>query len=153
MQKNPLRKVSHALLIQKREYFLRAGRGDYVLLEGVVESQIETSTSTRAALVGFRCGAICGAIAAVLVPTRSDEQVRRLIVKLAQEAEEGVLVKVEADRGDFHARSEAGKQTFAKSKAVFIEAYEAGKDAFQKEKSLRSTPPPMAIHSGDTPDA
>lgn len=101
-----------------------------MLLEGVVENQIETSTSTRAVLVGFRCGAICGAIAAVLVPPRSGEQVRRLVVKLVQEAEEGVLAKVEADRGDLHARSEAGKQTFAKSKAVFIEAYEAGKDAF-----------------------
>jgi hypothetical protein len=118
-----------------------------------VENQREKRSSTGVALVGFLSGAICGVIAAMLVAPRSGKETRRSIVKLAQEAEAGVLAKADAVRGDLHARIEAGNQSFAKSKAVFIEAFEAGKDAFQKEKGLRSTPLPTAVHPGATPGA
>ncbi|MDP3090559.1 MAG: YtxH domain-containing protein [Nitrospira sp.] len=118
-----------------------------------MENRTEKRSSTGVVLVGFLSGAICGVIAAVLIAPRSGKETRRSIVKLAQEVEEGVLAKADAVRGGLHARMESGKQAFAKSTAVFIEAFEAGKDAFQKEKSLRSTRPPTAVHPGDTPNA
>ena len=118
-----------------------------------MEHRTDKRSSTGATRVGFLSGVICGVIAAVLLAPKSGKETRRSIVKLAREAEGDVWAKADAIRGDLHAPIEEGRQYFAKSKAVFIEAYEAGKDAFQKEKSLRSTLSPMAVHSGDTPDA
>ncbi len=118
-----------------------------------MENQTEKRSSTGATLLGFLSGAICGVIAGVLLAPKSGAETRRMIVKLAREAEGDVLAKADAIRGELQARFEEGRQYLAKNKAVLTEAFETGRDAFKKEKSLRSTQPSTAVHPGGTPGA
>jgi gas vesicle protein len=83
----------------------------------------------------FLAGLGIGAVVALLFAPRSGKETRDIIVQKAEEGRDFVVTKTEEIRKQAEDAVEKGKDMVSKQKELLSAALEAGKQAYQEEKS------------------
>ena len=83
----------------------------------------------------FLAGLGIGAVIALLFAPRSGKETRDMIVEKAEEGRDYVKTKTEEIRKQAEDAVEKGKDLVSKQKEMLSAALEAGKQAYQEEKS------------------
>jgi gas vesicle protein len=83
----------------------------------------------------FLAGLGIGAVVALLFAPRSGRETRDMIAQKAEEGRDFVKVKAEEVRKQAEGAVEKGKDLVSKQKELLSAALEAGKQAYQEEKS------------------
>jgi gas vesicle protein len=91
--------------------------------------------SVGAVILSFFLGGIIGAGVALLVAPKTGEETRKMIKDLAEETKEKVEDYVDQVKGKATTYVEKGKGFIEKEKNIISKAVEAGKEAYEKEKS------------------
>ena len=83
----------------------------------------------------FLAGLGIGAVIALLFAPRSGQETRDMIVQKAEEGRDFVVTKTEEIRKQAEDAVEKGKDLVSKQKELLSAALEAGKQAYQEEKT------------------
>ena len=83
----------------------------------------------------FLAGLGIGAVIALLFAPRSGKETREYIVQKAEEGRDFVVTKTEEIRKQAEEAVEKGKELVSKQKELLSAALEAGKQAYQEEKT------------------
>jgi gas vesicle protein len=83
----------------------------------------------------FLAGLGIGAVTALLFAPRSGKETRDMIVHRAEEGKDFVMTKTEEIRKQAEDAVEKGKDLVSKQKELLSAALEAGKQAYQEEKT------------------
>ena len=89
--------------------------------------------SSGSILLSFLLGGMLGAGLALLLAPQSGEETRRRIRELAEDAKEKALDYVSHTREKVVSAVEKGKGVIEEKKSAISAAFEAGKEAYEKE--------------------
>jgi gas vesicle protein len=94
----------------------------------------ERSHSASSIILAFFIGGLVGAGVAMLLAPQPGEEARRKIKELAEDAKEKAAGYAEQVKGKVTSTVGKGKEIFEEKKSLLTTAFEAGKEAYTKEK-------------------
>ena len=94
----------------------------------------DRGSSTAAVLLGFLSGAALGAVAALLLAPRTGQESREMLRGYARRAEDGLREMVGEAGHALEEVVEEGRDFLESKKSVLREAFDAGREAMQRER-------------------